>query len=166
MPMTAAIWSARHQEMARFPATSILRFIGNHGLIRISDRPCWRTVTRGKPQYVRRLAAPFRHRVRLSSPVARLQRDESGVAVTTPTGTEVFDQLILATHSDQALAVLGTEATDTERDALGAIGYRPNVAVLHSDATLMPVRRRVWSSWNAMAMSTDGCTMRPRSPTG
>ena len=155
LPMTAAIWSARDQETARFPAMSILRFLGNHGLIRINDRPSWSTVRGGSRAYVRMLAAPFRHQVRLSTPVTGLRRDEHGVSVTTPRGTDVFDQLILATHSDQALAILGTEATDAERDALGAIGYQPNVAVLHSDPTLMPVRRRVWSSWNAMATSTD-----------
>ena len=154
VPMTGAIWSARDDEIRRFPAAAMLRFLSNHGLIRIAGRPRWRTVSGGSREYVRRLTAPFRESIRTSTPVNGITRLGSEVLVHTPNGTEEFDQVVLATHSDQSLWILGDDATDAEREALGAIRYEPNVAVLHSDAFLMPRSRRVWSSWNSSTFST------------
>jgi uncharacterized protein len=150
-PMTGAIWSARRSDMSKFPAASFLRFLANHGLIEIVRRPQWRTVTGGSRSYLNRLVRPFADRIRTSSPVGRIVRVGGEVLVEANGQAQSFDQIILATHPDQALAILGEDATDTERALLGAIRYESNVAVLHSDPSLMPRNRRVWSSWNAMA---------------
>jgi predicted NAD/FAD-binding protein len=149
-PMTGAIWSAGMSEISRHPAPMILEFLANHGLIDIVGRPKWRTVSGGSRTYVQRLTAGFSDRIRLRSPVLAVERHSNRVTVHTPTGASNFDQVIIATHSDQALQALGSEATNRERSLLGAIPYQENVAVLHSDPTLMPSRRALWSSWNAM----------------
>lgn len=148
LPMTGAIWSARQSQMKRFPARAILRFLSNHGLVEIVGRPRWRTVSGGSRSYVTRLAAPFADRIRLETPVTRLVRNGHEVTVETPQSCEMYDHVVLATHSDQALRILGEDATSEERSCLGAIRYEPNAAVLHSDPALMPRRKAVWSSWN------------------
>lgn len=154
LPMTGAIWSAGSERIQDFPARTMLDFLANHGLIEIAGRPMWRTVTGGSRNYVDLLAAPFADRVRLGSPVTDVVRAGGRVIVTTNGwGQEVYDEIILATHSDQALRILGDDATPEERESLGAIPYQGNVAVLHSDPRLMPANRRIWSSWNAMANS-------------
>lgn len=155
LPMSSAIWSARDREIRRFPAKALLRFLANHGLMRITGRPIWRTVSGGSQEYVRRLSQPFRHSVRLSTPVRSVKRLDDSVEVTANGRTEAYDHVILATHSDQALSLLGSSATSAEREALGGVRYEPNVVVLHSDPGLMPARRQVWSSWNAMGSSID-----------
>lgn len=147
-PMTAAIWSARTNDMRGFPARSILRFLANHGLIEIVGRPKWRTVTGGSRSYVELLTSGFAESIQVSSPVTSITRTGSSVIVQTPRGVESFDHVVLATHSDQALAILGSDASPAERELLGAIGYEPNRAILHSDPSLMPESRAVWSSWN------------------
>ena len=152
-PMTGAIWSTGHEEMSRYPARSILRFLANHGLIEIVGRPAWRTVAGGSRNYVKLLTAGFADRIQVRSPVTNIARSEDGVIVSTPRGHTPFDQVIIATHSDQALRLLGPGATGQERRLLSAIPYQENVAVLHSDTRLMPTRKWVWSSWNAMASS-------------
>jgi predicted NAD/FAD-binding protein len=152
-PMTSAIWSARTSDIREFPAASILQFLANHGLIEIVGRPKWRTVAGGSRSYVELLIAPFRDRIRTASPVESVRRSLDGPEVTTRTSVERHDEVILATHSDQALAILGDAASPEERSLLGSIRYQPNTAVLHSDISLMPRRRAVWSSWNAMATS-------------
>jgi hypothetical protein len=149
-PMTGAIWSTSLGEIGDFPARSILTFLHNHGLIEIAGRPRWRTVTGGSREYVKRLIAGFSDVIRTGSEVRRVIRSQAGVTVETRDDRSHFDQVIIATHSDQARRILGEDATDQERLALGAIGYRPNLAVLHSDPNLMPSNRRLWSSWNAM----------------
>jgi predicted NAD/FAD-binding protein len=155
LPMTGAIWSARTEDIADFPAAPMLRFLANHGLIDIVGRPTWRTVTGGSRNYVARLVAPFVSRIRLASPVSSVRRSGRDVSVTTPRGTEVFDHVVFATHSDQALRILGEAATEAEATHLSAVPYASNRAVLHSDASLMPRRRSVWSSWNAMTSADD-----------
>lgn len=156
LPMAGAIWSARSSEIRRYPAAAMLRFLANHGLIQIVGRPAWRTVTGGSIEYVRRLIAGFSDRIRTSTPVVSITRHDTHVdVVTNDGGWEEFDHVILATHSDQALRVLGDDASPEEHEALAAIRYEPNVAVLHSDPALMPRRRKVWSSWNAMVSSDD-----------
>ena len=155
LPMVGAIWSARNRQAADHPAESILRFLSNHGLIEIVGRPRWRTVSGGSRSYVRKLAAPLAGRIRLNSPVSLVVRTDDSVIVRSPQPDETFDHVVLATHSNQALQILGSEATTQERELLGAIRYEPNDAVLHSDIDLMPRRRGSWSSWNAMAQSED-----------
>jgi len=164
LPMTGAIWSTHQNEIGAFPARSILEFLANHGLVEIVGRPRWRTVSGGSRSYVAKVSAPFADRIRLNSPVQRVVRTGSGVVVETPHGADTFDDVILTTHSDQALRILGSDASAQERAMLGAIPYAPNVAYLHSDLELMPRRRSAWSSWNSMAW-TDGGSSRVASVT-
>ena len=152
-PMTGAIWSTEHASIGDFPAAAILRFLGNHGLITITERPTWRTVVGGSRTYVRRLIAGFEDRIRTNSPVTSIMRTDSDVLIESNGHIDAYDQVVFATHSDQALGILGDGATQDERDLLGAIPYTSNRAVLHADPTLMPRNRKVWSSWNAMASS-------------
>ncbi|WP_193369018.1 NAD(P)/FAD-dependent oxidoreductase [Pelagibius marinus] len=152
LPMGAAIWSSTLADMRNFPARSFVRFFVNHGLLLLGERPQWRTVTGGSQEYVRRLSAGFRNRVRLKSPVTGLRRTAAGVLLRSPYGGEEhFDHVVLATHADQTLQILGDDAGQREREILGAFRYQENRAVLHSDISLMPRRRSVWSSWNYLA---------------
>lgn len=148
IPMGAAVWSADPTTFDRFPALSFLRFLDNHGLLRIGDRPQWRTVAGGSRSYIEAIVERFDGEIRVATPVTAVERTAGpGVAVTTPTGTERYDHVVLATHSDQALDLLA-DPTPTEKELLGAIGYRPNRATLHTDTSLLPPRRRAWAAWN------------------
>lgn len=153
VPMGAAIWSCTPETMLDFPASAFVRFFDNHGLLRLRDRPQWRTVVGGGRAYVERLTAGFRERVALGRAAARVERDPQGVTVIDSNGDRArFDQVVLATHADQARALLA-EPDAWERSVLDAFRYQHNHAVLHSDPTLMPRRRRVWASWNYLASS-------------
>jgi predicted NAD/FAD-binding protein len=147
LPMCAAIWSSPVDQMRAYPARAFFDFFTNHGLLQLAGRPEWRTVTGGSRHYVDRLIDAFRGTVRLETPVRAIDRSGPGVIVRTDTDEQAFDQIVFACHSDQALALL--DAPDaTERSVLGAIRYRPNTAVLHTDTRLMPSRRNAWASWN------------------
>ncbi|NNF63793.1 MAG: NAD(P)-binding protein [Acidimicrobiia bacterium] len=159
VPMMGAIWSTSGSDIRRYPAEPMLRFLTNHGLIHVTGRPRWRTVTGGSRQYVQRLSHAIDGDIRLGSPVRAIRRDHSGVEIDTSGGTEAFDQVVIAAHSDQTLRMLGDAATQQELSALSAIRYQPNVAVLHSDASLMPRSKAAWTSWNAMA-SAEGFDQR------
>ncbi|WIX33149.1 FAD-dependent oxidoreductase [Salinicola sp. JS01] len=148
LPMGGAIWSASEAGMRAFPARFFIRFFHHHGLLSVNDRPQWYTVSGGSRRYIEPLVAPYRERVHLRSPVTALHRDADGVTLTSPHGEARFDQVVLACHSDQALAMLGETATAAEREILGAIGYASNRVVLHTDTRLLPRRRRAWASWN------------------
>ena len=149
LPMGAAIWSTPEQEMLRYPALSFLRFFDNHRLLH-SERPKWRTVQGGSKAYVARLRAALGNRVRAGDPVAAVRRDGDHVLVRTQSGVEtIFDQVVFACHSDEALALLA-DADATERALLGAVKFEPNTAWLHRDPSLMPKRRAAWASWNYM----------------
>jgi predicted NAD/FAD-binding protein len=132
--------------MLRFPAQSFLQFFRNHGLIQITGGPQWRTVDGGGRAYVNRMLGAI-HRVRIAQPVQRIQTGANGVSVETANGAEDFDDVVIATHADQALRVLDSPSTE-ESEILGAFGYARNEAWLHTDERLMPRRRRVWASWN------------------
>lgn len=149
LPMSAAIWSCPTGSMLGYPASTFLRFCYNHGLLQVNGRPKWRTVSGGGREYVRRLAADLDD-VRLASPVQAVRREPGGVHVSTARGTERFDALVLATHSDQSLALL-EDADPEERAVLGAVGYQPNEAWLHTDESLLPRTRDAWSAWNYLA---------------
>lgn len=150
VPMGAAIWSTPPSEMLSFPAESFISFFENHRLINF-DRPIWRTVSGGSRNYVQRLIDPLKGNVRLGTPVAGIRRADGKVHVRDASGhTDVFDHVILASHTDQTLAML-EDPTEDERRILGAIRYSPNAVYLHRDLDLMPKRRRVWASWNYMA---------------
>jgi predicted NAD/FAD-binding protein len=152
IPMGAAIWSADPVQMKSFPARYFVRFFENHGMLSVDDRPQWRVVTGGSKRYVEALAKPYRSRIRLRCPVRSIKRSSGHVDVTAqhwngPTESLRFDRLIMAAHSDQALALL-TDPTDAEREVLGTIRYQENEAVLHTDRSLLPKRRLAWASWN------------------
>ncbi|HEX6882943.1 MAG TPA: FAD-dependent oxidoreductase [Planctomycetota bacterium] len=147
-PMVAAVWSARPEVLRDFPLRFLVRFFENHGFLRLAGRPQWLAVPGGSARYVERLVAPFRARIRLETPVVRLARVAGGVQLRTLQGEEhLYERVIVATHSDQALRMLA-DATPREREVLGAFAYQPNDVVLHTDAHLMPRRRRAWASWN------------------
>ncbi|OYU44512.1 MAG: NAD/FAD-binding protein [Burkholderiales bacterium PBB4] len=152
LPMLGCIWSCPTDQMLQFPVATMIRFCHNHGLIQVTNRPQWWTVAGGARQYVEKIVAAIGDK-RLNHPVQSIQRDSTGVLVTVNGQTERFDKLILASHSDQSLAILG-DATPQERAVLGAIRYQPNVAVLHTDASVLPTRKRAWAAWN-YARSTD-----------
>lgn len=155
LPMAAAIWSAPSSTMLEFPAVSFVRFCANHGLLQVTGRPRWRTVTGGSREYVRRITAGLHGRIRLNSRIATVLRHADGVSVVTGDGySEPFDDVVIGAHADEALTMLG-DATPHEHDVLGAFGYQENLAVLHSDPALMPVRRRVWSAWNYLGGAGD-----------
>jgi predicted NAD/FAD-binding protein len=148
LPMGAAIWSTDAGRMLDFPARFFVRFLHHHGMLTVSDRPVWRTVTGGSARYVERLTAPFRQRIRLATPVKRIRRVPGGVIVKARgQEAERFDAVFLACHSDQALALLA-DASDAEREVLAAIPYQRNEAVLHTDARLLPRRRLAHAAWN------------------
>ncbi|WCK16299.1 NAD(P)/FAD-dependent oxidoreductase [Agrobacterium tumefaciens] len=150
-PMAAAIWSTPAMEVGRYPAAHFVKFCSNHGLLLLRNRPVWRTVVGGSREYVKRLTAPFADRIRLSTPVTRIHRLADGVEIANTNGEfERFDDVVIATHADQALEML-TDATQAERRILGAFGYTKNRAVLHTDSSFMPRRRAAWSSWNYVA---------------
>ncbi|MEM7119624.1 MAG: FAD-dependent oxidoreductase [Pseudomonadota bacterium] len=155
LPMAAAIWSSKLTDILDFPARTFVQFFENHGLFSLGERPQWRSVLGGSRNYVDALAAPFRDNVHLATPVTALRRTPAGVFVRDNTGHEQrFDEVVVAAHANQALAMLGDGASDAERRILGAFRYQENDAVMHSDTALMPRRRRAWSSWNYMS---DGC---------
>ena len=148
IPMGAAIWSASESDMLAFPAAFFVRFLHHHGMLAPPSRQFrWRVVTGGARRYVAALTQPFAGRIRLSSPVQRVQRVPGAVEVTAASGREHFDEVVLALHADQALALLA-EPTPLEHEALSAFPYRRNTAVLHTDFSLLPRRRRAWASWN------------------
>ncbi len=148
VPQASAVWSADPEQMWSFPASFMAEFFENHGMFSLSDRPRWRTVSGGSISYVEAIAAPWRDRVRLRAPVRRIERLVDGVRIEAEgCESEDFDQVVIATHSDQALALLA-DPSEAEREILGAIPYQRNEAVLHTDASLLPRRRAAWSSWN------------------
>ena len=149
-PMAAAIWSTPAAEIGEYPARAFVRFCENHGLLRLVNRPRWRTLAGGSAAYVKMLANAIPE-ILTSTPISAVRRRADCVEIVSR-GREVrrFDQIVLATHADQALAMLADPTTEETR-LLGAFGYSRNSAVLHSDATLMPRRRRVWSSWNYLS---------------
>ncbi|MBP9905955.1 MAG: FAD-dependent oxidoreductase [Rhodoferax sp.] len=146
LPMLGCIWSCPIDQMLQFPTATMIRFCHNHGLIQVSNRPQWWTVPSGARQYVDKIIAGIADK-RLKTPVQRIERDAQGVHLHSAGQTEHFDKLVLACHSDQALALLATP-TRPELAVLGAIGYQPNRAVLHTDTSVLPQSRRAWAAWN------------------
>lgn len=149
LPMGAAIWSMTTTDMRAYPLQAFIRFFVHHGLILLSGRPLWRTVSGGSRQYVRRIAEDFKGEIRLNCGVTRIERlAAGGVSITDNKGdVDRFDTVIVATHANDALGMLG-DADEMETRILGGFRYTDNVAVLHSDVRLMPKRKAVWSSWN------------------
>jgi predicted NAD/FAD-binding protein len=147
VPLAAAIWSADPQTVDRFPVATFCRFLHNHGMLSLGERPAWRTVTGGSRRYVEALTAPFADRIRTATPVTAIERHDDGIDVRTATGVETFDRVVLATHSDTALGILA-DADPLEKEVVGAVRYQPNVATLHTDRRMLPAHERTWASWN------------------
>ena len=151
LPMIGCIWSCPTDQMLRFPIATMIRFCHNHGLMQIANRPRWFTVAGGARHYVDKMLKRIPD-ARLNCPVRSVRRippgiGSAGVSVVTDAGTERFDEVVMACHSDQSLALLGDPTRD-EREVLGAIGYHANRAVLHTDTSVLPRRRRAWAAWN------------------
>jgi len=148
VPMGAAIWSADPAEFLAFPAVALARFFESHGLLQVAGRPTWRTIVGGSATYVGAVVEPLGDRLRLGDRVDKVVRRRGAVELVTATGeVEQYDHVVIATHSDQALRLLA-DPTDLEQEVLGAIRYRSNVATLHTDERLLPLRRSARASWN------------------
>ena len=147
VPMGSAIWSMSRADMLHFPLQFFVRFCRNHGLLSVNQRPQWRVIEGGSRSYLAPLCRPFAEHIRLNCPVQRVSRDNQGVSVTWAGGSERFDKVVFACHSDQALALLD-RPSEPEQAILGAIRYASNDVVLHTDTRLLPRRRRAWASWN------------------
>lgn len=146
LPMLGCIWSCPTDQMLEFPVATMIRFCHNHGLIQVNNRPQWYTVAGGARHYVEKILAGVPD-PRLNTPVLRIERHDQGVTVHTSTGSELFDQVILATHADQSLAMLA-EPSAQEQAVLGAVRFHPNRAVLHTDTSVMPQKKLAWAAWN------------------
>ena len=150
LPMSGAIWSCPTRQMLDYPVDTFFRFCHNHGLLQLTDRPVWKTVVGGGREYVRRLVASIED-IRLASSVESVVRDTDGVRLRLSNGTtQGFSQVVLACHSDQALALLG-DIVDIERKLLSRFSYQQNRAVLHMDTSLLPKNREAWAAWNYIA---------------
>ncbi|HEX6115692.1 MAG TPA: FAD-dependent oxidoreductase [Solirubrobacterales bacterium] len=147
VPQAAAVWSADPAQMESFPASFLAEFLDNHGALQLLGRPRWRSIAGGARRYVEALIEPFADRVHTRTPARSIRRDGGSVSIELDDGSERFDEVVIATHSDQALALLA-DPSDAEREVLGAIPYKRNEAVLHTDTGLMPRRRAAWASWN------------------
>lgn len=146
LPMAAAIWSCPTEQMLAFPLATFIRFCHNHGLLQVTNRPQWYTVQGGARHYVNKIAARLKD-IRLNCPVRRVNQLGNALQVHSAQGCEQFDQVVFASHSDQTLAMLD-QPSAAEQAILGAVKYQLNHAVLHTDSTLLPQRRKVWSAWN------------------
>ena len=146
LPMLGCIWSCPTDQMLQFPVATMIRFCHNHGLIQVTNRPQWFSVVGGARNYVEKILAGV-HDKRLNTPVRLIERDAQGVRIITDGHAERFDQVVIATHTDQALSML-REASGEERSLLGAIRYQDNRAVLHTDASVLPANPKTWAAWN------------------
>jgi uncharacterized protein len=143
VPMGAAIWSMPPRSVLEMPASFFVRFLDNHGMLTVNDRPQWRVIAGGSARYIERLIMPFVRRIRLRTPVTAVKRNEDSVAV----NGELFDHVVFACHSDQALATL-LDPSPAERMILGALRYQSNEVALHTDESILPRRRAAWAAWN------------------
>ena len=160
VPMASALWSSPSAAVLGFPARYLVQFMANHQMLSLSGRPEWRVVSGGSRRYVDAMRARWSVQERLNTPVIAVRRHHDSVDVVTHAGTESFDEVVLACHSDQALALLA-DADATERSVLGAMTYQANETVLHTDASLLPRSRKAWAAWNAFipADPGDACTV-------
>ncbi len=160
IPMVSALWSSPSSQIMSFPAKYLVRFMRNHRMLQVSGRPQWRTVTGGSSRYIDRMRREWKVTERLDTPVLRILRTDDDVRLVTDDGEERYDHVVLACHSDQALALLG-DPSELENDILGAIRYQDNDVVLHTDARLLPKKRKAWAAWNAYIPpgAGDACTV-------
>ncbi len=160
IPMVSALWSAPSTQIMNFPGKYLIRFMRNHRMLQINGRPEWRTVTGGSSRYIDLMRKDWKVTERLDTPVLRILREEDFVRLATDDGEERFDHVVLACHSDQALALLG-DPSENETSILGAIPYQKNDVVLHTDARLLPKKKKAWAAWNAhvLVQPSSDCTV-------
>ena len=160
IPMASALWSSPSATILDFPAKYLVRFMDNHHMLQVDDRPQWRVVRGGSSTYIAALEKDWSVSVRLDSAVRSVRRDDDGVFITSMDGEERFDQAVLACHSDQSLRLLA-DASAAEQEVLGAMGYQDNETVLHTDVRILPKRRAAWAAWNAFIPEHAGaqCTV-------
>jgi uncharacterized protein len=149
IPMGAAIWSTDAAHMLDFPARFLVRFFHHHGMLSVNNRPQWRTITGGSARYVETLITPFKHNIKLNTPIVSVRRLKNTVKIKPQFSEELsFDYVFFACHSDQALAMLGKDSSAAEREILGAIPYQENSVYLHYDRSMLPKRKLAWAAWN------------------
>ena len=160
VPMASALWSSPPQGILAFPARYLVQFMANHHMLQFAGRAPWRVVSGGSARYVEALRARWQVQERPATPVLSVRREAWGASIRTAAGEERFDAVVMACHSDQALALLA-DADTREREILGAIRYQSNEVVLHTDASLLPASRKAWAAWNAHVPETPGerCTV-------
>jgi uncharacterized protein len=160
IPMASALWSSPSEQVLHFPARYLVRFMANHQMLQVGGRPAWRVVRGGSSSYVRAMSRDWNVQVRANCMVRGVNREADAVLIGSAAGVERFDHAVLACHSDQSLALLG-DASERERDILGAIHYQTNDTVLHTDESVLPVRRKAWAAWNALIAADSGrqCTV-------
>jgi len=160
LPMASALWSSPSRQILQFPARYLVQFMANHCMLQTSNRPSWQVVEGGSKSYVEAWQQRCQAQLRLSTAVREVTRHTDGVQVLTDTGVETFDQIVLACHSDQALRLLN-DASERERDILGAIRFQENDTVLHTDVNLLPRNRKAWAAWNALVLDDEDnlCTV-------
>ncbi|MCV2883202.1 FAD-dependent oxidoreductase [Aestuariibacter sp. AA17] len=164
LPMCAAIWSTSLDDVKQFPLTFFLQFFSNHGLLNVTDRPQWYTLVGGSKQYIEPITRDFKHNIKLNSPVSRVIKLAEGYRLETPSDSYDVDEVILACHSNQALAMLDSP-TEQHTQILGAIPYAENEVVLHTDTSLLPKRQRAWASWNYHLTQGPDANQRPATVT-
>ena len=154
LPMGSAIWSSNINSMLKFPAVFFVKFFNNHGMLNINDRPQWLTVTNGSKEYVEKLTASIKKNIRLNCPVKAVKRNKDSVEVKSSDGTEIFDYIFFACHSDEALKLI-SDPTAQEKKILSSIPYSKNEITLHTDTSIMPKNKLTWAAWNYNIDSTN-----------
>ena len=154
LPMGSAIWSSNINSMLKFPAVFFVKFFNNHGMLNINDRPQWLTVTNGSKEYVEKLTASIKKNIRLNCPVKAVKRNKDSVEVKSSDGTEIFDYIFFACHSDEALKLISDLSTQ-EKEVLSSIPYSKNEVTLHTDESIMPNNKLTWAAWNYNIDSTN-----------
>ena len=161
LPMCAAIWSTSLEDIKAFPFTFFLRFFNNHGLLNITDRPQWRSIVGGSREYIKPLIAGFEDKIRLNSPVKSVSdRGNKKVVVLQDDSESLFDEVIFACHSDQALAIIASP-TASQNEILGDMRYGENEVILHTDESVLPMRKLAWASWNYLIKGYEGESQAP-----
>ncbi len=160
VPMASALWSSPPDQILKFPVKYLVQFMTNHQMLQISNRPQWRVIKGGSQSYVRAMTASWKVPARTNCAVTAIRRDSGGVQIDSSAGTERFDQVVLACHSDQALKLLA-DASEREQSILGAMPYQTNETVLHTDERMLPRQRKAWAAWNATIPqhADDNCTV-------
>ena len=154
LPMGAAIWSSNINSMLKFPAVFFVKFFNNHGMLNINDRPQWLTVTNGSKEYVEKLTASIKKNIKLNCPVKTVKRNKDSVEIKSSDGTEIFDYIFFACHSDEALKLIIDPSTQ-EKEVLSSIPYSKNEVTLHTDESIMPNNKLTWAAWNYNIDSTN-----------